>query len=103
MSASAMNWPPTMPTSSCRSRRAVVVTVDVPLREHCPSGGLANGSGQVGRNYMRHNNSALMAVSREPNDTTYQKTMALNDFYFGADDWEYPLGGIQTPVNRMAP
>src|SRR5215213_3236384 len=58
--------------------------------------GLANGSDQVGRNYMRHNNSAFMAVSREPNDTTYQKTMALNDFYFGADDWEYPLGGIQT-------
>src|SRR3954464_2648157 len=45
---------------------------------------------------MRHNNSAFMAVSREPNDTTYQKTMALTDFYFGADDWEYPLGGIQT-------
>src|SRR4051794_32025316 len=58
--------------------------------------GLANGSDQVGRNYMRHNNSAFMAVSREPNETTYQKTMALNDFYFGADDWEYPLGGIQT-------
>ena len=45
---------------------------------------------------MRHNNSAFMAVSREPNDTTYQKTMALNDFYLGSDDWEYPLGGIQT-------
>jgi choline dehydrogenase-like flavoprotein len=58
--------------------------------------GLANGSGQVGRNYMRHNNSALMAVSLERNDTVFQKTMALNDFYFGADDWEYPLGGIQT-------
>ena len=62
--------------------------------------GLANGSGQVGRNYMRHNNSAFMAVSREPNDTVFQKTMALNDFYFGADDWgqdgrNWPLGGIQ--------
>lgn len=57
--------------------------------------GLANSSGQVGRNYMRHNNSALMAISREPNDTTFQKTMALNDFYWGADDWEFPLGGIQ--------
>jgi choline dehydrogenase-like flavoprotein len=57
--------------------------------------GLANGSDQVGRNYMRHNNSALMAVSLRPNDTVFQKTMALNDFYFGADDWEYPLGGIQ--------
>ncbi len=57
--------------------------------------GLANSSGQVGRNYMRHNNSALLAVSRVPNDTVFQKTMALNDFYFGADDYEYPLGCIQ--------
>jgi choline dehydrogenase-like flavoprotein len=57
--------------------------------------GLANGSGQVGRNYMRHNNSAFMAVSRERNDTVFQKTMALNDYYFGAEDWDYPLGGIQ--------
>ena len=58
--------------------------------------GLANGSDQVGRNYMRHNNSAFMAVSLEPNDTVFQKTMALSDFYFGADDYEFPLGEIQT-------
>jgi choline dehydrogenase-like flavoprotein len=57
--------------------------------------GLANGSDLVGRNYMRHNNSAFMAISREPNDTVFQKTMALSDFYFGADDYEYPLGEIQ--------
>ena len=57
--------------------------------------GLANGSGQVGRNYMRHNNSAVMAISREPNDTVFQKTLALSDFYFGADDYGFPLGEIQ--------
>lgn len=57
--------------------------------------GLANGSDQVGRNYMRHNQSVLMAVSREPNDTVFQKTVALSDFYFGSDDWNYPLGLIQ--------
>ena len=57
--------------------------------------GLANSSGLVGRNYMRHNNSVLMAVSRTPNPTKFQKTLGLNDFYFGADDWEYPLGHIQ--------
>ncbi len=57
--------------------------------------GLANGSGQLGRNYMRHNMSVLMAVMKEVNDTVFQKTMALSDFYFGADDWEYPLGLIQ--------
>ncbi len=57
--------------------------------------GLANGSGQVGRNYMRHNQSVLMALLREPNDTVFQKTLAVSDFYFGADDWDYPLGLIQ--------
>jgi choline dehydrogenase-like flavoprotein len=57
--------------------------------------GLANGSDVVGRHYMRHNNLALMAVSREPNPTSFQKTLALNDWYHGADDWDYPLGGIQ--------
>jgi choline dehydrogenase-like flavoprotein len=57
--------------------------------------GLANSSDVVGRHYMRHNNQALMAVSREPNPTRFQKTLALNDWYLGADDWDYPLGGIQ--------
>jgi choline dehydrogenase-like flavoprotein len=57
--------------------------------------GLANSSDVVGRHYMRHNNLALMAVSREPNPTRFQKTLAMNDWYFGADDWDYPLGGIQ--------
>lgn len=57
--------------------------------------GLANGSGQVGRNYMRHNQSVLMALMREPNDTVFQKTLAISDFYFGSDDWDYPLGLIQ--------
>ena len=57
--------------------------------------GLANGSGQVGRNYMRHNQSVLMALMSEPNDTVFQKTLAVSDFYFGADDWDYPLGLMQ--------
>ena len=57
--------------------------------------GLANGSGVVGRHYMRHNNLALMAVSKEPNPTRFQKTLAMNDWYLGSDDWDYPMGGIQ--------
>ncbi|HEY7049834.1 MAG TPA: GMC family oxidoreductase [Jatrophihabitantaceae bacterium] len=57
--------------------------------------GLANSSGVVGRYYMRHNNVAVMAVSKEPNPTKFQKTLALNDWYLGTDDWDYPLGGIQ--------
>jgi choline dehydrogenase-like flavoprotein len=57
--------------------------------------GLANGSDQVGRNYMRHEMSIVMAVMRHANDTVFQKTLALRDFYFGAQDWEFPLGLIQ--------
>jgi choline dehydrogenase-like flavoprotein len=57
--------------------------------------GLANGSDQVGRNYMRHNQSILMALMLNANDTVFQKTLAIADFYFGCDDWEYPLGLIQ--------
>ncbi len=47
--------------------------------------GLANGSDQVGRNYMFHNSKAVVALAKEPNDTIFQKTLGLNDFYFGAD------------------
>jgi choline dehydrogenase-like flavoprotein len=57
--------------------------------------GLANGSNQVGRNYMRQNMSIQMAVLKEPNHTVFQKTLAISDFYFGEPGWEYPMGLIQ--------
>jgi len=56
--------------------------------------GLANGSGVVGRHYMGHVNSVLLAISRTPNPTVFQKTLGLNDFYFGDDDFNYPMGHI---------
>jgi len=58
-------------------------------------GGLANSSDIVGRNYMCHNNSAMLAISKTPNDTLFGKTFAINDFYFCSDDWDFPLGHIQ--------
>jgi choline dehydrogenase-like flavoprotein len=57
--------------------------------------GLANGSDQVGRNFMFHNSRAVMAISLEKNPTVYQKTLGLNDFYFGTEDYPYPMGNIQ--------
>jgi choline dehydrogenase-like flavoprotein len=57
--------------------------------------GLANSSNQVGRNYMRHNQSILMALMPKRNDTVFQKTLAVADYYLGSDDWDYPLGLIQ--------
>jgi choline dehydrogenase-like flavoprotein len=56
--------------------------------------GLANGSDVVGRHYMGHLNSVLMALSKCPNPTVFQKTLALNDFYFGEPEWPHPMGHI---------
>jgi len=57
--------------------------------------GLANGSDQVGRNYMYHNCLAVVALSKERNDTVFQKTLGINDFYLPTKDYEYPAGNIQ--------
>jgi choline dehydrogenase-like flavoprotein len=57
--------------------------------------GLANSSDVVGRHYMAHLNSALVAVSKEPNPTRFQKTLGVNDFYYDAPDFDFPLGHIQ--------
>jgi len=57
--------------------------------------GLGNGSGVVGRHLMMHNNSSLLAFSKVPNPTKFQKTVGFNDWYFGSDDFDFPLGGIQ--------
>ncbi|MGH7791790.1 MAG: GMC family oxidoreductase, partial [Thermodesulfobacteriota bacterium] len=43
---------------------------------------------------MGHVNSVLMAISKCPNPTIFQKSLSVNDFYFGSKDWEYPMGHI---------
>ena len=57
--------------------------------------GLANGSDQVGRNYMFHNSKAVVALAKERNDTVFQKTLAINDFYLAGQGRQWPLGNIQ--------
>jgi choline dehydrogenase-like flavoprotein len=57
--------------------------------------GLANGSDQVGRNYMFHNCKAIVALSKEKNDTVFQKTLGINDFYLATKDYQWPMGNIQ--------
>ena len=56
--------------------------------------GLANSSDIVGRHYMGHTNSVMMAISKCPNPTIFQKTLGVNDFYFGSKDFECPMGHI---------
>lgn len=65
--------------------------------------GLANGSDQVGRHYMFHNSQAVLAISREPNPTMFQKTLSLNDFYFGMDGFDFPMGNIQMIGKSLGP
>jgi choline dehydrogenase-like flavoprotein len=65
--------------------------------------GLANGSDQVGRNYMFHNSSAVLALSKDENPTIFQKTLGLNDFYFAGNGHDYPLGNIQMVGKSQEP
>lgn len=66
--------------------------------------GLANGSDQVGRNYMFHNSQAVLALSKDENPTVFQKTLGVNDFYLsGTDDFDFPLGNIQMVGKSQAP
>jgi choline dehydrogenase-like flavoprotein len=58
--------------------------------------GLANSSDLVGRNYMTHNLTTMMAISRHVNPTRFQKTLSFNDFYDGEPGYPYPLGNVQT-------
>ena len=50
--------------------------------------GLANGSDQVGRNFMYHDSQAVLALSKDPNPTVFQKTLGINDFYFSGPDFD---------------
>jgi choline dehydrogenase-like flavoprotein len=57
--------------------------------------GLANSSDLVGRNLMKHQNGAIIGIGLKANPTVFQKTMAINDFYWGEPDFQYPMGHVQ--------
>ncbi|HQZ38266.1 MAG TPA: GMC family oxidoreductase [Vicinamibacterales bacterium] len=64
---------------------------------HAHPAGLANSSGLVGRRYMAHLATMMQGFHPlRPNDTVFQKTVAINDYYFGGPGTPYPLGHIQS-------
>ena len=65
--------------------------------------GLANSSGLVGRGFMMHVNSALVAVRPKSNPTVFQKTLAVNDWYFGDSKSRLPAGNAQLLGKLQAP
>jgi choline dehydrogenase-like flavoprotein len=68
------------------------------------SGGIANRSDAVGRHFMNHNCSAVLGLDpRTVNDSVYQKTLGINDFYLGDGAGGPPLGNIQLLGRVTAP
>jgi len=67
--------------------------------------GIGNHHGEVGRHYMQHVNSAMVAVDpRRRNDIVFQKTMQINDWYHaGADGSPYPWGNVQALGKLQGP
>jgi choline dehydrogenase-like flavoprotein len=58
--------------------------------------GLANSSDQVGRNFMNHNSAAMLAIDpRRKNNSVYQKTLSVNDYYLSGGKGGKPLGNLQ--------
>jgi choline dehydrogenase-like flavoprotein len=78
---------------SCGAINSAALLLRSASDEH--PGGVANSSDVVGRNYMAHINSGVIAISQTPNTTKFQKTLGVNDYYWGAEDSELPLGHIQ--------
>ncbi|HWA64098.1 MAG TPA: GMC family oxidoreductase [Caulobacteraceae bacterium] len=58
--------------------------------------GLANGSDQVGRNYMFHTLTAMVSMTAAHCEITFPKTLAVNDFY-----WKDPRGGFDFPMGHI--
>ena len=75
-------------------------TAAVLLRSTCEGhpNGLANGSDQVGRNYMFHTMTAIVSMTAHTVDADFPKTLGINDFYWRDPDgsYDYPMGHVQT-------
>ncbi|WP_019507032.1 GMC oxidoreductase [Pleurocapsa sp. PCC 7319] len=57
--------------------------------------GLANSSDLMGRNLMKHLMTVILQQSPQPHSGLFQRTMYINDFYWGDEDFPYPMGHIQ--------
>ncbi|MGB5714442.1 MAG: GMC family oxidoreductase [Waterburya sp.] len=57
--------------------------------------GLANSSDLVGRNLMKQLMTVILQQSPQPNSGLFQRSMYINDFYWGDEDFSYPMGHIQ--------
>jgi choline dehydrogenase-like flavoprotein len=57
--------------------------------------GLANGSGQVGRNLMKPQLTAILQRASAPNSGRYAPALGITDYYWGDRNVSFPLGSIR--------
>ena len=87
---------------ACGAVNTAALLLKSATREH--PRGLGNSSDQLGRNYMVHNSTFMLAVDpRRKNEVVFQKTLASNDWYLKNADQPYPLGNIQMLGKIRAP
>ncbi|MEO1523090.1 MAG: GMC family oxidoreductase, partial [Cyanobacteria bacterium J06633_2] len=60
----------------------------------CHPNGLANRSDQVGRNLMKHLKTSIVQLKTQSNSGSFPKTVCVNDFYWGDENFSYPMGHI---------
>ena len=81
--------------SSCGAINSSALLLRSANAKH-PKGLGNNSSDQLGRNYMAHNNTAMMAVNPfKKNTVVFQKSLCINDYYLANDVKPYPLGNVQ--------
>ena len=98
--APTKSTPPTSSWSSCGAINSAALLLRSANDQH--PRGLANCSDVVGRHYMGHINSVLMAVSKCPNPTVFQKTLGVNDFYFGSKELRSRWGTSPSSASSTA-
>ena len=64
--------------------------------------GLANRSGQVGRNLMKSRMTSVVQLTTQPNSGVFPRSIGINDFYWGDADFPYPMGHIQNTGGLLA-
>jgi len=78
---------------ACGAVNSAVLLLNSANEQH--PNGLANNSDQVGRNFMKHLAAAVVGLSLKENHSVFQKTLAINDYYWGEPGFDHPMGHVQ--------
>ncbi|MEO1131564.1 MAG: GMC family oxidoreductase [Cyanobacteria bacterium J06639_1] len=78
---------------ACGAVNSAALMLDSANEKH--PDGLANGSGMLGRNLMKHLMTVIVERGAARNKGTFPPSVSINDFYWGDRDFPYPMGHIE--------